>query len=61
MIKSANGMTCWREFGKLRPEFLDYCRPIFVQQALEDSGFEIGDATCISLWGLPVEIVLAKP
>ena len=40
------------------PQLLD-CRPIFVQQALEDSGFEIIEANLISLWGLPVEIVLA--
>lgn len=40
------------------PQLLD-CRPIFVQQALEDSGFEIVDANLISLWGLSVEIVLA--
>jgi hypothetical protein len=31
-----------------------------VQQALEDSGFEIIEANLISLWGLPVEIVLAS-
>jgi ubiquinone/menaquinone biosynthesis C-methylase UbiE len=40
------------------PQVLD-CRPIFVQQALEDSGFKIVEANLISLWGLPVEIVLA--
>lgn len=35
------------------------CRPIFVEQALEDAGFNILDATSLSLWGLPVTIVLA--
>ena len=41
------------------PNFID-CRPIYVQNALEDAGFKILDATTTSLWGIPVEIVLAK-
>ena len=35
------------------------CRPIFVEQALEDASFNILDATTLSMWGLPVKIVLA--
>jgi ubiquinone/menaquinone biosynthesis C-methylase UbiE len=34
------------------------CRPIFARQSLEDAGFKIGEARQVSLWGLPVEIVL---
>ncbi len=41
------------------PNFID-CRPIYVQEALEDAGFKILDKTTTSLWGIPVEIVLAK-
>jgi len=37
--------------------FLD-CRPIYVQRALEQVGFRISDATLMSLWGLPVELVI---
>jgi ubiquinone/menaquinone biosynthesis C-methylase UbiE len=40
------------------PAFLD-CRPIFVQRALADAGFEVSSATEETMWGLPVEIVVA--
>ncbi len=36
------------------------CRPIFVRRALEEVGFEVIDATQSSIWGLPVEMVLAE-
>jgi len=42
------------------PTLVD-CRPIFVQQALQDAGFQIAAATRTSMWGLPVEIVMAIP
>lgn len=41
------------------PNIID-CRPIFVQRALEEAGFEILDATLTTIWGLPVEIVLTE-
>jgi demethylmenaquinone methyltransferase/2-methoxy-6-polyprenyl-1,4-benzoquinol methylase len=41
------------------PKLLD-CRPIFVEKALEEVGFQILDATLMSLLKLPVEIVLAR-
>ena len=40
------------------PGWLD-CRPILARRAVEDVGFHIVEATELSLWGLPVEIVLA--
>jgi ubiquinone/menaquinone biosynthesis C-methylase UbiE len=36
------------------------CRPIFVRRAMEEAGFEVINVIQNSIWGLPVEIVLAK-
>lgn len=61
---SKEGKSGWMrklyEWGHRKmPKPLD-CRPIFVQKALEDAGFQILDATLMSLLKLPVEIVLAR-
>ncbi len=46
-------------FHEHMPDYAD-CRPIFAQQALEQSGFQIQDVSMSSMWGLPVEIVLGR-
>jgi len=40
------------------PAYVD-CRPIFVQPALQGVGFQVVHTTEMSMWGLPVEIVLS--
>lgn len=41
------------------PAYVD-CRPIYVQSSLERIGFRVVKAMRKSMWGLPVEICLAK-
>lgn len=41
------------------PKFVD-CRPIRAQEALEEAGFRLEDVTGRSMFGLPVEIILAR-
>jgi hypothetical protein len=33
------------------------CRPIFIEESLQDAGFNSQDAILMTMWGLPVEIV----
>ena len=46
-------------FHKHMPAYVD-CRPIYAQSALKLAGFQIQDVTRKWMWGLPVEICVAK-
>jgi demethylmenaquinone methyltransferase/2-methoxy-6-polyprenyl-1,4-benzoquinol methylase len=46
-------------FHETFPAVVD-CRPIYPQMHLAEAGFEVLEVTHVSVWGLPVEIVLAK-
>jgi len=58
--ESPNLITRLYEWGhKTFPKTID-CRPIFVHHWLESAHFSVIDTECTSVWGLPVQIVVAK-
>jgi demethylmenaquinone methyltransferase/2-methoxy-6-polyprenyl-1,4-benzoquinol methylase len=46
-------------FHEKMPVAVD-CRPIYAQADLTAAGFSIQDVSAMSMWGLPVEIILAQ-
>lgn len=44
---------------KKLPKYVD-CRPIFVKESIEEVGFNVADTIEMTMWGLPVEIVIAE-
>jgi hypothetical protein len=40
------------------PSLVD-CRPIYLQPILKEAGFQVQESTVKTMWGLPVEIVIA--
>jgi len=46
-------------FHRQMPVLID-CRPIYLQNIIKEAGFEIQKSTIKTMWGLPVEIVIAR-
>jgi demethylmenaquinone methyltransferase/2-methoxy-6-polyprenyl-1,4-benzoquinol methylase len=57
--KPSKAVSIYEWFHKKMPTAVD-CRPIFAQADLTGAGFTIEDVTALSMWGLPVEIILAS-
>ena len=46
-------------FHRRMPSLVD-CRPIYLQSAIKGAGLQIQASTIKTMWGLPVEIVIAR-
>jgi demethylmenaquinone methyltransferase/2-methoxy-6-polyprenyl-1,4-benzoquinol methylase len=57
--KPGTAVKIYEWFHERMPVAVD-CRPIYAQTDLIAAGFEICDAAAQSMWGLPVEIILAR-
>lgn len=51
-------VSVYEWFHDRMPVVVD-CRPIFAQEALRQAGFKLQEVTQCSMWGLPVEVILA--
>ena len=56
--KPSKAVSIYEWFHEKMPTAVD-CRPILAQDDLTGAGFTIKDVTALSMWGLPVEIILA--
>ncbi len=60
MVKKAGtAVKIYEWFHEKMPVAVD-CRPIYAQTDLTTAGFNIQDVAALSMWGLPVEIILAQ-
>lgn len=57
--KASMAIELYEYLHRKFPDYVD-CRPIFVPNTLENTGFQVVDITEMSLWRVPIEIVLAK-
>ena len=62
MSKACEGnviVKVYERFHRWLPKLID-CRPIYLQSALESAGFQCEVQQTRSMWGIPVEIVIAR-
>ncbi len=57
--KPGTAVKIYEWFHEKMPVAVD-CRPIHAQTDLTTAGFSIQDVSALSMWGLPVEIILAR-
>jgi demethylmenaquinone methyltransferase/2-methoxy-6-polyprenyl-1,4-benzoquinol methylase len=57
--KPGTAVKIYEWFHEKMPVAVD-CRPIYAQSDLTASGFSIEEVSAMSMWGLPVEIILAR-
>jgi demethylmenaquinone methyltransferase/2-methoxy-6-polyprenyl-1,4-benzoquinol methylase len=56
---SRMAITLYEWAHHILPKYID-CRPVFLTEILEAFAFRIIDSRIVTMWGLPVEIVLAS-
>lgn len=52
-------MKIYKWAHKSFPQIVD-CRPIYARKSLQEAGFSIREDELMTMWGLPVEVVLAQ-
>ena len=57
--KPGTAVKVYEWFHEKMPVAVD-CRPIYAQADLSTARFDIQDVSAMSMWGLPVEIILAR-
>lgn len=59
-LDAGRATRAYERFHDLIPRYAD-CRPIFVQELLEECGFTVVEVDTSPLWGLTAEVVIARP
>lgn len=57
--QETSAVRIYEWFHRRMPNFVD-CRPIFVSHLLKAANFDIQDMAFKTMWGLPVEILIAR-
>jgi len=56
--QDTSAVRIYEWFHRRMPNLVD-CRPIYLQPVLKEAGFQVQESTIKTMWGLPVEIVIA--